>query len=106
MAASYPCYAPPNFMGPQCESATALWGSPETRVTYIINQVNNVGTLLCCQALGCGPPRSKHCSEWKMYDVGCSSRSIDVCLPWGSNVAKPAIKCKGIPTGTSVEWSH
>ena len=104
--AIYPCYAPPVVYGGTCQSDTAVFGNPETRVTYVINQINNVGTLICCQALGCGPHNSKICSKWGMYEIGCSTSSIDICLPWGSNVAKPAIKCKGAPSGTSIEWSH
>ena len=27
-------------------------------------------------------------------------------LEWGENIAKPAIKCKGIPSGSGVEWNY
>ena len=36
-------------------SNTAIFGSPNHRIKYTIDQRNNVGTLICCQVKACGP---------------------------------------------------
>ncbi|CAB4029822.1 Hypothetical predicted protein, partial [Paramuricea clavata] len=54
----------------------------------------------------CGRPWSNQCSSFKFYNIGCSSSSLSATLPWGNNLATPAIKCYGNPFGTSLSWSH
>lgn len=104
-AARNGCYAPPFVYGYTCRSSTSIFGSPGYRITYSIRQVNNAGTLICCQALACGPAYGSSCSGFGMYNLGCSSGSISATMPWGNNLATPAIKCKGTPFGTAIEWS-
>ena len=105
-AARNSCYAPPSFYGSTCRSSTSIFGSPGYRIRYSIEQVNNVGTLICCQVLACGPAYTSSCSGFRMYDIGCSTGSISATMPWGNNLATPAIKCKGSPFGTAIQWSH
>ena len=100
------CYAPPFVYGGECKASTGVIGSPGLKITYSIDQVNNVGTLICCKALGCGSVTDTDCSTWGTYDLGCSSSSIVASLLWGNNAATPAIQCYGNPTGTSIQWSY
>lgn len=101
------CWAPPDFYGGTCRSSTSVFGRPGHRITYSLKQVNNVKTEICCQAFACGPTYFLRCSSgFRMFDIGCSTGSISATMPWGNNVATPAIKCKGIPFGTAIEWSH
>ena len=104
-AARNSCYAPPFVYGSTCYSSTSIIGSPGYKIRYSIEQVNNVGTLICCQALACGPAYTSSCSGFRMYDIGCSTGSISATMPWGNNLATPAIKCKGNPSPTSIQWS-
>ncbi len=104
-AGNYACYAPPLVYGGVCRGSTAIFGSSGHSVRYSISQVNNVGTLICCQVQGCGPANSRACTSWGLYSVGCSTTSISVTVPWGNNLAQPAIKCYGSPFGTSIQWS-
>lgn len=99
------CYAPPAIYGGECFSSTSIFGAPGYKVTYSISQVNTVATLICCQVQACGPVTGTTCSTWGLYDVGCSSSSIDVTVPWGDNVATPGIRCYAVGTGTSLRWS-
>ena len=98
------CYAPPLVYGGVC-TGTGIFGSDGYILTYSIDQVNNAGTLLCCQVRGCGPIGGRSCTTFGFYDAGCSSSSIVVSVPWGNNAATTAIRCKGVATGTSVQWS-
>lgn len=98
------CWAAPVVYGPECTSSTSIFGSPGLKVYYSVTQVNTGGTLICCKALGCGPPTSASCSTWGQYSIGCSSSSITAALLWGNNAATPSIQCSGTPTGTSFTW--
>ena len=104
-AADDGCYAPPLVYGGECKASTSIFGSPGLKVHYSVDQVNNAGTLICCQALGCNFASSTDCSTWEFYGIGCSSSSISAAVLWGNNAATPAIKCYGSPTGTSLKWS-
>jgi len=86
------CYAPPFFYGAVCSSPIVVFGSREGRMSYSVSQVNNIGTLICCKARGCGPAYSTSCSGWGMYSIGCSTASIRATLPLGNNLAPPAIQ--------------
>ena len=69
---------------------------------YSAEQNNNVGTLLCCQGKGYN---SNGRETW--YGIGCSnSGAVKRCVSWGNNLARPAIKYKGVPFGTFYKWSH
>ena len=106
LAADNTCYAPgPLVDGPVCKSSTELFGRPGSKVHYSIYQVNDVGTLICCKALGCGPRSSLQCSAWGWYSIGCSKTSLQEALPWGNNAAYPSIQCTGSPVGTPLTWS-
>ena len=98
------CYAPPLFYGPKCNSSTAILGSPEWKITYRIEQANNLLMLICCKGLGCGPLDSSNCGVWKWYDLGCSITSIQGALPWGNNTAYPSIQCYGSPLEITLTW--
>ena len=100
----YACYAPPLYYGRNCESSTAVFGSPGLKITYSISQVNQVGTTICCEVLGC--ESANQGSGCRMTSVGCSATSITATVFWGNVVATPAISCYGTPFGTSIEWSH
>ena len=101
------CYAPPMVMGPGCNVGPTLWGShARTRIRYSVSQVNNVGTMLCCEALACGRLYSSRCGSFGWKNLGCSTSSISGTLPWGNNVAQPRVRCKGVPFGTTYQASY
>ena len=64
---------------------------------YSAEQVNNVGTLLCCDGKGFNAAGTQ---QW--YTIGCSNNgAVKKCVSWGNVLASPAIRCKGTPTGTA-----
>merc|ERR1711962_820610 len=96
-------WAGANFYGPVDKSRTAVFGHQGYRLCYSAEQINTVGTLLCCEGLGFyNNGRSR---RW--YSLGCAnSGAVKACVSWGNVVATPEIKCKGVPFGTMYSWSH
>merc|ERR1712002_590622 len=96
-------WAGPNFYGPVEKSSSAVFGHQGYQLCYSAEQVNTVGTLLCCEGLGFG--NGGRTRQW--YNLGCSnSGPVKRCVSWGAVAATPEIKCKGIPLGTMYSWSH
>ena len=99
------CYAPPFFMGRECNAGPGLIGmNKDVKVYYSVSQVNNVGTLLCCQAWACGrlwDIWTPKCHSFRWYSLGCSySDALIGVFPWGNTTGQPKVRCKGIPFGT------
>ena len=96
------CYAPPMAYGGACYSSQSIIGSNETFVSYSA-RITSGNTSVQCQALGCGYNQNDSC-RFGWYDIGNMNRG-SIRLYWGNNAGSPAIKCKGIPLGTTMEWS-
>jgi hypothetical protein len=98
-------WAAPLTYGPKDRSSRALHGSTGTRVCYKVSQVNNVGTLLCCEGLEFTKGRKgRDIKGWR--SLGCSTSSLKLCVHWGNVVAYPTVKCMGKPLGTMYSWKY
>jgi hypothetical protein len=92
------CYAPPLSFGGKCISSDGLVGSDTTTITYNIDPASDA-TQVLCQGLGAGPEGGQCSFGW--YDIG----SGGISMMWGANDGTPAIQCKGVPLGTTLDWS-
>ncbi|CAG7718602.1 unnamed protein product [Allacma fusca] len=72
-----------------------------TYVTYKIipEDKSRSSPLVCCEGRGYVGATEK----WQY--LGCGHQTWTGKISWGNNAAKPAIRCKGIATGTMVEWA-
>lgn len=88
-------YAPLFTYGPKSKSHTALAGRNGLKRCYSVEQKNNVGTLLCCEAKG-----YRGSAEYWL-NIGCSNnQAVKGCANWGNNFAYPGVRCYGNPLGT------
>ncbi|XP_048252872.1 uncharacterized protein LOC125381004 [Haliotis rufescens] len=94
------CWAPPFVFGSTCSSDTSIFGSPGHRVRYSVSVTGNGGTLVCCEARTCD---TRGC---RLRSIGCGSSTFASTVPWGNNLATPAVKCKGTPFGAFIRFSH
>lgn len=93
-------YAPPFTYGPKSKSHTALAGRNGLKKCYSVEQKNNVGTLLCCEAKG----YRGSAEYWQ--NIGCSNnQAVKGCADWGNNFAYPEVRCYGNPFGTGYTWN-
>jgi len=95
------CWAAPAVLGPVCQSDTAVFGSAGYQLHYkVIPAESQVTPLICCEGKG----YSSNSEVW--VSIGCAHSEFTGSVPWGNSAATPAIRCRGIPTGLFVRFTH
>lgn len=105
--AGYPCFAPyPDYDNEYaCQSYNEFRGIDGT---YIVYEVTIIGadTKVRCEGLAFGKNGSSRVFL-DFYDLGIFGEGDLGILYWGYNEfgLRPTIRCKGVKTNTSIEWT-
>ena len=94
------CYAPPDFYGGKCSSQQGLISGCCTQITYSIDVLGD--TFVYCEALGTGNPYEGEECTFGWYPGPTSAGPAT--LGWSSSAGTPALRCKGVPFGSSLYW--
>lgn len=99
MTSGYACYAPPMTYGSACRAYSGTVGQNGATITYRATATGS--TSLQCFGIGSGYLGQKG-GSFSYYNI--FSGGTPIC--WGENAGYPSIYCKGVPLGSSFEWSY
>ena len=102
LCSSYPCVAAIGTWGPVCTSPVPLRGVKGTYANYHVTVYS--ATTVECQAVGMSNYVTTTQCKWDWHNLGVVNNNY-VSLIWDTQNSYPAIRCKGSPFGSQLDWT-